>query len=206
MTLSNGTFSALLDLCEGNPPFTKTSDAELWCFLWSAHEETVEQPIETLVICDAIAIIMTSIWWVNTAKQIRVVIFRNVFPRSWTLFGLQKTFSAILKFMICEKQSFYTQKSNTTSLCCATKLTQRRGIHYSQAVVLLNKSDKMDKWLSWLRITCQTGLILGLRPTNGRQWLGANLNRICLVTCYLFVHCTNKQFWIWIWKLHNNDR
>ena len=27
------TFSALLALCEGNPPVT---DAELWCFLWSA--------------------------------------------------------------------------------------------------------------------------------------------------------------------------
>ena len=30
------TFSALLDLCEGNPPatpFTKASDTELWCFM-----------------------------------------------------------------------------------------------------------------------------------------------------------------------------
>ena len=35
-------FSALLALCEGNPPvtggfsLTKANDAELWCFLWSA--------------------------------------------------------------------------------------------------------------------------------------------------------------------------
>ena len=36
-------------LCAGNPPFTggefprtKASDAELWCFLWSAPEETVK--------------------------------------------------------------------------------------------------------------------------------------------------------------------
>ena len=42
-------------------PLIKASDAELSCFLWSAHEQTVEQTIETLVIWDAIAIIMTSL-------------------------------------------------------------------------------------------------------------------------------------------------
>ena len=51
------TFSTLLALCEGNHwiPFTKASDAELW----SAPEQTVEQPIETLEIWDTIALIMT---------------------------------------------------------------------------------------------------------------------------------------------------
>ena len=33
------TLSALLSLCEGNPV---ASDAEFWCFLWSAPEETVQ--------------------------------------------------------------------------------------------------------------------------------------------------------------------
>ena len=37
-------------------PLTKASDAELWCFLWSEPEQTVETP----VIWDAIAPIMTS--------------------------------------------------------------------------------------------------------------------------------------------------
>ena len=32
-------------------PLTKASDSELWCFLWSAPEQTVEQIIETLVMC-----------------------------------------------------------------------------------------------------------------------------------------------------------
>ena len=55
------TFSALLALCEGIPPATggfpsqRASDAELWCFLWSAPEQTVEQTTETPVIWDAIA-------------------------------------------------------------------------------------------------------------------------------------------------------
>ena len=51
----------------GNPPVTdgflsqKTSDVELWCFLWSAPEQMVEQRIETLVIWDASALIMPSL-------------------------------------------------------------------------------------------------------------------------------------------------
>ena len=40
-------------------PLTKVSDAELRCFLWSVPEKTVEQTLETPVIWDAIALIMT---------------------------------------------------------------------------------------------------------------------------------------------------
>ena len=60
------TFSALLAFCEGNSPvtgefpLTKASDAELWSLLWSAPEQTVEQTIETPVIWNAIALIMTA--------------------------------------------------------------------------------------------------------------------------------------------------
>ena len=42
-------------------PHTKANDAEIWCFLWSALEPTVEQTIVTLVIWGAIALIMTSL-------------------------------------------------------------------------------------------------------------------------------------------------
>ena len=64
------TFSALLAICEGNPPvtgnrwipLTKASDAELWCFLRSALEQTVDQTIETPMIWNAIALIMTPLY------------------------------------------------------------------------------------------------------------------------------------------------
>ena len=39
-------------------PLTKASCVELWCFLWSAPKQTAEQTIETLVIWDAIALII----------------------------------------------------------------------------------------------------------------------------------------------------
>ena len=39
----------------------KGSDVEFWSFLWSAPEKTVEQTMETPVIWDAIALIMTSL-------------------------------------------------------------------------------------------------------------------------------------------------
>ena len=63
MTSSNGFFPRfqwLLALCEWNP-LTKASDAELWWFLWSAPEQTIEQTIETPVIRYVIALIMTSL-------------------------------------------------------------------------------------------------------------------------------------------------
>ena len=42
-------------------PLTKANDAELWCLLSFAPEQVDEQTIETLVIKDAIALIMTSL-------------------------------------------------------------------------------------------------------------------------------------------------
>ena len=42
-------------------PLTKTSDAELWCFLWYAPEQTFELTIEMPMIWDAIALIMTAL-------------------------------------------------------------------------------------------------------------------------------------------------
>ena len=53
-------------------PLTKASDAELWCFLGYAPQQTVEQTIETSVIWDTIALIMTSLYWNNmTTSQWR---------------------------------------------------------------------------------------------------------------------------------------
>ena len=49
------TFSALLALCEGNPPVTGGR------FLWFAPEQTFEQTTEAPVIWDAIALIMASL-------------------------------------------------------------------------------------------------------------------------------------------------
>ena len=66
MTSSNGNiFRVTGPLClefNGHQwiPLTKASDVELWCLLWSAPEQTVEQTIEMPLINDAIAHIMTS--------------------------------------------------------------------------------------------------------------------------------------------------
>ena len=60
MASSNGNIfrvtSPLWRECTGHRwiPVTKANDADLWCFLWSAPEQTVEQTIETLVIWDVI--------------------------------------------------------------------------------------------------------------------------------------------------------
>ena len=52
----------------------KASDAELWCFLWSLPESTIVQTMEVPVIWDAIALIMTSLYWVQlTPRPITLV-------------------------------------------------------------------------------------------------------------------------------------
>ena len=42
---------------------TKAGDADLWCLLWSAPKQTLEQAIRTPMIWDAITLIMTSLKW-----------------------------------------------------------------------------------------------------------------------------------------------
>ena len=67
MTSSNGNIFRNTGLFLGESighrwiPLVKASDTELWCFLRSAPEQTIEQTIETPVIWDAIALIMTSL-------------------------------------------------------------------------------------------------------------------------------------------------
>ena len=64
MMSSNGNIYRVSGLLQGESaghrsiPLTKAIDAELWCFHWSASEQTVEQTIETPVIWDAVALIM----------------------------------------------------------------------------------------------------------------------------------------------------
>ena len=54
-------------------PRTKASDVELWCFLWHASEQTVDQTIETPVIWDAIAPIMTSLWCSTGLSKLEIL-------------------------------------------------------------------------------------------------------------------------------------
>ena len=58
-------------------PITKANEAELWCFLWSVLEQTVEKTIGTPVIWVVIALIMTSLW---CACIFTTVVWCWVFP------------------------------------------------------------------------------------------------------------------------------
>ena len=61
------TFSALLAFCAGNSPVTSEFPTQrpvaqsFEVFVWSGPEQTAEQTMETLVIWDVIALIMTSL-------------------------------------------------------------------------------------------------------------------------------------------------
>ena len=78
------TFPALLVLCEENP-LTKSSEAEAWEFLWSAPEQTVEQTIETPLIWDAIALIMTLLYCNNNDNLWPWMMHSNDAQLTWSL-------------------------------------------------------------------------------------------------------------------------
>ena len=65
MTSSNGSIfritGPLWGESTGHIPLTKASDAELWCFLTSTPEQTVEHTLETPVTWNAFALIKTSL-------------------------------------------------------------------------------------------------------------------------------------------------
>ena len=67
MTSSNGNIFRVIDpFCGGLTghrwiPPTKADDAKLWCFLWSAPQQTAEQTTEKPVNWDTITLIVTSL-------------------------------------------------------------------------------------------------------------------------------------------------
>ena len=67
MTSSNGNIFRVIGPLWGEStghrwiPLTKASDAEPWCFLWRAPEQTAVQTVQMLVIWDAMAVIVTSL-------------------------------------------------------------------------------------------------------------------------------------------------
>ena len=66
---------------------TKASDAELWWVFLSVPEQTTEQTIETLVIWDAIAVIMTSLQCThcrNASFVVTYLIYRTNYCMSST--------------------------------------------------------------------------------------------------------------------------
>ena len=67
ITSSNGKLFRVTDPLWGESighrwiPLTKGGDGDLWCLLWSSPEQTIGQNIETPILWDAIALIMTSL-------------------------------------------------------------------------------------------------------------------------------------------------
>ena len=92
---------------------TKASDAERWCFRWSAPEQMVEQTIETLVIWDAIVPIMTVMvvspkFVLNLQGEHRTISFAFNFSVSGFIickFCPQLGSHAAVLFTVCKRRS-----------------------------------------------------------------------------------------------------
>ena len=160
MTSSNGNVFRVTGLLCGEftAHCTKASDAELWCFLWSASEPTVEKTMETPVIWDTIALIMTSLWlvasWCHEATSYYLTQAGPISPRS-NLLKLHPDSFDIILWTIHISQSNITWRHNG---CYSVSNHQPHGS-------LLNRLFKhRSKKTSKLHVT---GLCLGNSPRTG---------------------------------------
>ena len=85
-------------------PLTKASDAELWCFIWSAPEP---------VIWDAIALIMTSLQWFMAAETM------NKYYRFGTWWMRWKCVRVVMR--ICTFIYLFTLLGNAYLMCPSSK-------------------------------------------------------------------------------------
>ena len=83
MTSSNGKFSTHVTGPLWGESFTRASDAEPCCFLWSAPEQTAEKTIEPRS-WDAIALIMTSLQCDNKTTTNKTI--KNSVHISWDIY------------------------------------------------------------------------------------------------------------------------
>ena len=85
-------------------PRTKASVAELWCFLWSAHEYTVEQTIVRQVIWDAITLIMTPSQWIWSGSvlfQLLIITRGCISAMIWRCASFLANGSTAFKWKLC---------------------------------------------------------------------------------------------------------
>ena len=120
-------------------PLTNASDAELWCFLWSVPEQTLEQLIETPVIWDAFALIMTPLqWkWLPCSRRRVPMHFLKIFFFTFVLLISLKFFFPMVS--ICH---------HVLKWCCGTIilinkcLSARQALFVSYSMPLVNTPQK----------------------------------------------------------------
>ena len=153
MTPSNGNIFRLTGPLWGEPsghrwvPLTKASDAELWCFLWSAPEQTVEQTIENLVISDAIALIISDVTAMLSRTPKPTISFII-----WVLLTLKKylllsnTHSSLRSNKVRVKLSLLLH-SYQTALCFIARCVQERMKWVESQIWLVHALQMLSKWV-----------------------------------------------------------
>ena len=150
MTSSNGNIFRVTGplcgefTCHRWIPPTNASDMELWCFLWSATEQTFKQTIKTPVIWDAIALIYYDITVMQISSVIKISFCRIL------LSGHQNKFCACLDSIYgsrvilvmcknCSNISWHRLNLNQSKTNCPNNL------NYDGLIV-----REMGPWLEWI--------------------------------------------------------
>ena len=130
-------FSASLAFVTGGFPSQKANNADLWCFLWSAPEQTVEQTFETPVIWDDITLIITSLYGINDCflawihiMTVSGVCYWSTWTPDWPKMWLRKSYDYV--YVIWQYKIFAAKEllEETTK----TRMITYSGIRKNQCI------------------------------------------------------------------------
>ena len=194
-------FSALLALCEGNPPVTGGFPSRrpvTRSFLWCASEKTVEQTIATLVVWDAIAPLWRHCnrslefhsgrnkWWtaLGWGCFTTLAYLPNVFSYYFILANVNCIHHLVFKFVFGLSRYLISNANSIADLSPWTTLQPHENSleelgKCSEAPIRI-KSLLETASNKWNRIYCVT------------------INQQSTVGCYRKNWCRSRYFWIWI--------
>ena len=158
-------------------PRSKASDTELWFFIWSAPAQTVQQAMETPVMWDAIALIMTSLKWNTLPAKLWII---------WHFVLLEMT--------------WYQPQTNIKTLmqlsCVVSVLDENCNLQCPKLKWHIRMYRTVSFWNTSLKIA---------RASIIRLWIFGNF--VCVQWCFIWHHtkfATGCR--ITIWALKQNSK
>ena len=179
-------------------PLTKPRDAELWCFLWCAHEQTAKQTIETLVILEQLRSLSRhcnvgykEVWWVKDKRDPaimwyfcvhsdRIMQFKHIFINIVIIYFLELIFLFWFKFHWNHWTTDYPINSHISTM----------------------KNSQYVNWLQWyIRLSCLGLLVYGdcsaLDPDLLRKQQMARINRTKETLAIVWLYLVSDSVVVW---------
>ena len=199
-------------------PLTKAREAELWCFLWSMPEQTVEQTIEMLVILNKI------IFDVCKAQRYPndLLIFKNLNHEIYC--PLSKQFAYMLYIITILSPSAHSSSGGyfDIKVLCMTAIHEFKCPLFSEKLLRYDITDMTHMNICFIMIIicfcfsftnhdsfillsdwCITVIFFFFFAMNIQNFHGQHLSIMCtqmLRYCFLLIDCIYFPFFQWAYK------